>query len=336
MKYLIFGGTGSLGYALNRKILQNPDPTVKNTIVNFSRDEAKHWKMKLDFQSDNRQHFEIGDCSDASAVERCLLRHDPNIVIIAQAMKHIDLCERNITSCFNNNFIGTKNILDAIEKRPGSVETVIFVSSDKACSPINSYGMCKALSENLMVEREINSNIRYINVRYGNVLDSKGSILQILDNVGKDPRKTHFSLTDPNMTRFVMTMSQAVDLVMYAIRSGSPGQTIVSGLQSMRVVDLIDLFSVTYGKPVMVTGLRSGEKLDECLINGEQCRRTIVTKHGNTTYYRVFSHHHASKGDMLTPDTFVSGSECNLMSKWDLWNLLKTVCPHYVLSEPKL
>jgi len=331
-KYLIFGGTGSLGHALNRRILRDD----RDIVVNFSRDEAKHWKMKMDFGSNPRQHFHIGDCSDVEAVEQCLRRHKPDIVILAQAMKHIDLCEKDISACLKNNFLGTKVVLDTIEKyhHELGISKVILISSDKACNPINSYGLCKAMSENLMLEKQWHigskSNIDFINVRYGNVLNSKGSILQILDDIGKDETKDCFNLTDAMMTRFIMTMDNAVDLVVHAITSGKPGDTIVSGLKACRIIDMMELFSATYNKPIKVTGLRSGEKLAECLINEDQCRRTVY----NQGYYHIRSHHVAGNLTHQTDDADWCRSDYDLVTKHQLWQILKSACSQYKLLEP--
>ena len=148
---LIFGGTGSLGYEIVTRYID------KNIIYNYSRDECKHWKMKLDFNHNKNLNFIIGDVINEKKVAETLLRIKPNIIIIASAMKHIDQCEYNTDQSLNTNLLGVKNILDSVEKYQeilnGFLESVLFVSSDKACSPINVYGMCKALSETLIVEK---------------------------------------------------------------------------------------------------------------------------------------------------------------------------------------
>ena len=148
---LLFGGTGSLGYEIVKRYIDN------NIIYNYSRDECKHWKMKLDYNNNKNLNFIIGDIINRDKIEETLLRIKPNIIIIASAMKHIDQCEYNTDQSLNTNLLGVKNILDLVEKHQilldSTLQTVLFVSSDKACSPINVYGMCKALSETLIIEK---------------------------------------------------------------------------------------------------------------------------------------------------------------------------------------
>ena len=275
----IFGGTGSLGYELNSRYINN------NQIYNFSRDECKHWEMKLHFQANPNMHFIIGNVADKEIVEQSILRIQPNIIIIACAMKHIDQCEINTSESLKTNMLGTKNVIDSIEtniKLLPNLETVIFISSDKACSPINHYGLCKAMSESIMTEKAYYiKSVKFINVRYGNVLNSRGSIIPLLHKIGNDPQKTHFTLTNNEMTRFVMTLEQSVDLIEYAILYGESGDIIIPKLISMKVVDLIEIFTEKYKKPICITGLRSGEKLVESLINSTQSGRLMFNSSGN-------------------------------------------------------
>ena len=269
---LIFGGTGSLGYEFVQRYIST------NVIYNYSRDECKHWKMKLDFNNNSNLHFIIGDIINKNKVEETLLRVKPNIIVIASAMKHIDQCEYNTDQSLNTNLLGVKNILDSIEKYQTNLEgilgSVLFVSSDKACSPINIYGMCKALSESLVVEKShYIKSIKFINIRYGNVLNSRGSIIPLLHVIGNDNDKKFFTLTNDNMTRFVMTLENSVDLIEHSLINGDSGDTIIPTLISMKVKDLLELFSEKYNKPVKITGLRPGEKLLESLINKTQSGR---------------------------------------------------------------
>jgi FlaA1/EpsC-like NDP-sugar epimerase len=161
-KILIFGGSGSLGNAFIERNIE------KNKIINYSRDEAKHWAMELRFSSKNLS-FIIGDIRDKERVETTIIRNNPQIIIIAAALKHIDRCEFAVHEAYLTNFIGTKNIVDSVEKNVhilSSLESVLFVSTDKACEPTNVYGMCKALSESLMVEKSlITPSIKFVNIR---------------------------------------------------------------------------------------------------------------------------------------------------------------------------
>lgn len=271
-KLLVFGGTGSLGYKLNEKYLND------NIIYNFSRDEHKHWNMKLKFKSHKNLNFIVGNISNKQRVMESILRIKPNIIIIACAMKHIEQCEVNTGESLNTNLLGTKFVLDSIEENKSMLieilESVLFISSDKACSPINNYGMAKALSETLIIEKAYYiTDIKFLNVRYGNVLNSSGSIIPTLHNIGQSVDYKHFNLTHSDMTRFVMTLEDSVDLIEHALINGKTGETIISELISMKVIDLIELFSEKYNKPIIITGLRPGEKLLESLINETQSAR---------------------------------------------------------------
>ena len=284
-KILVFGGTGSLGYEITKRYVEN------NTIFNFSRDECKHWNMKLDFNHHKNLNFIIGDIINKQKVENSIIRVNPDIIIIAAAMKHVDQCEINAEQCINSNLLGVKNILDVIElhKEKLHLASVLFVSTDKACSPINTYGMAKAISEQLMIEKAYYiKNIKFVNIRYGNVLNSRGSIIPLLHNIGKDERKEYFSLTHEEMTRFVMTLSQSVDLIEFAILNGDSGDTVIPELVSMKLIDLLEIFSEKYNKPIKVTSIRPGEKMLESLINPTQAGRIIK----NGSYYHIKSMSH--------------------------------------------
>lgn len=282
-KILVFGGTGSLGYEITKRYIDN------NQVYNYSRDECKHWNMKLDFLNHKNLHFIIGDIINYSKVENAIQRVDPDIIIIAAAMKHVDQCEINQEQCINTNLLGVKNIINSVELMKDNrknLKCVLFVSSDKACSPINTYGMCKAISEQLIIEKAYYiPSIKFINIRYGNVLNSRGSIIPLLHNIGKDNNKSHFTLTNPDMTRFVMTLEQSVNLIEYAILNGESGDTIIPELVSMNVIDLLELFSEKYKKPIKTINIRPGEKMMESLINDTQSVR--LKKINN--YYHIKS-----------------------------------------------
>jgi FlaA1/EpsC-like NDP-sugar epimerase len=314
---LIFGGTGSMGYELNHRYYKN------NTIYNFSRDECKHWEMKLHFNSNPNIHFVIGNVSDRSIVERTIMRVNPNIIIIASAMKHIDQCELNTSESLKTNLIGTQNILETIESNLQSLtnlETVVFVSSDKACSPINNYGMCKAISETLIIEKAYYiPSIKFVNVRYGNVLNSRGSIIPLLHKIGKDSNKTYFNLTSEYMTRFVMTLEQSAQLIEYAILNGETGDTIIPKLVSMNVKDLIEIFSTKYNKPIQNTGLRSGEKLVESLINETQSGRVVI----NGDYVHIKSV--IQYPNIINKNMKDYNSKMNTLNKDELFNYLNNL-----------
>jgi len=269
---LLFGGSGSLGNQFIQTYLSN------NKIINYSRDECKHWSMSLKYKSDQLS-FIIGDIRDYHRVETAILREQPNIIVIMAALKHVDRCEYAIEECVKTNFNGPMNILNAIEAnmdRLPSLETVVFVSTDKACEPTNVYGMAKAMAESAMVEKSLFiKNCKFVNIRYGNVLNSRGSIIPILHEKGQDPNVSCFTLTHSDMTRFVMTLEQSVALIEHAILFAESGDTVIPELISMNLVDLMEIFSEKYDKPVKMTGLRPGEKMLESLISETQSMRLL-------------------------------------------------------------
>lgn len=313
-KILVFGGTGSLGYEITKRYIEN------NTIFNFSRDECKHWNMKLDFNHHKNLNFIIGDVINKDKVENSIIRVNPDIIIIAAAMKHVDQCEINAEQCINSNLLGVKNILDVIElhKEKLNLDTVLFVSTDKACSPINTYGMAKAISEQLMIEKAYYiKNIKFVNIRYGNVLNSRGSIIPLLHNIGKDERKEYFALTHEEMTRFVMTLSQSVDLIEFAILNGDSGDTVIPELVSMKLIDLLEIFSEKYNKPIKVTSIRPGEKMLESLINPTQAGRIVK----NGSYYHIKSIFEYN--ETIDPNKLIDyNSKLNPLSKEQLFKYL--------------
>jgi UDP-N-acetylglucosamine 4,6-dehydratase/5-epimerase len=271
-KILIIGGTGSLGNKLTENYLSN-----NNEIYLYSRDECKHWAMEIDYNRPPNLHFIIGNIADKEKIKQTIVRHNFDIIIMAAALKHIDKCEFETNECINTNLLGTKNVLDEIEnnlKLLTNLKSVCFVSTDKACSPVNIYGMTKAASECLMIEKaKYIKSIKFVCVRYGNVLNSRGSIIPMLHKIGQNENIKHFTLTDPRMTRFVMTLSQSVALVNHAILHATSGDVVIPHLVSCNIKDLLDIFSSIYDKPVVRGILRPGEKMLESLINETQSLR---------------------------------------------------------------
>ena len=283
-KILIFGGSGSLGKKMMHRNLSD------NTFVNFSRDEWKHWQMDSEFRSLNLKNV-LGDIRDPQQVETALLRFSPDIIIIASALKHIERVEYATHESIATNLLGIRNVLNSIEShkhRLSNLETVVFVSTDKACSPVNVYGMCKALSEKMVIEKAFYvPEFKFVITRYGNVLNSKGSIIPLLHKLGQSDAYAQYTLTHPEMTRFAMTLDESCQLIEDAIVLGDSGDIVIPDLKAFRVQDLFDLFSDIYEKPVVVGSMRYGEKLHECLINETEAH--AVVKHHN--YYFVKAPH---------------------------------------------
>jgi FlaA1/EpsC-like NDP-sugar epimerase len=242
--------------------------------------------MEIEYEHHTNLHFIIGNIADKDKIKQTLVRHNFDIVIMAAALKHIDKCEYETNECINTNLIGTKNVLDEIENNLqllSNLKSVCFVSTDKACSPVNIYGMTKAASECLMIEKaKYIQSVKFVTVRYGNVLNSRGSIIPLLHKIGMNDNIQHYTLTDERMTRFVMTLQQSVDLINHAILHAESGDIVIPKLISCVVKDMIELFSEKYHKPIVAGKLRPGEKMLESLINDTQSMRMCTSVDGYT------------------------------------------------------
>ena len=269
---LVFGGTGSLGH----KIVEMYGRDNKITV--FSRDENKHWQMNSKYK---QLEFIIGDIRDSQRVSNAILRTHPDIIIIASAVKHVDRCEYEVSETMQINLVGAMNVADCVSNSYRELQNlshVVFVSTDKACSPINTYGLTKALAEKVMIEAAYKMKDRcstkFINIRYGNVLNSRGSIIEVLNNIGNSITPC-YKLTHPNMTRFIMTQEESVQLINYAILKAQSGDTVIPKLASMLIKDMVEIFAKKYSKNVEITGIRPGEKMHEALLNDAEVSRLI-------------------------------------------------------------
>lgn len=271
--YLIFGGTGSLGKKLIDRLL----PDYKVAV--YSRDEAKHWTIKNELAGHpqiKNLEFYVGDIRDINRVRDVIRQVDPTHIIIAAALKQVDTCELSPNESVATNLTGTQNVISVVNEVPfhSSLKAVLFVSTDKACSPVNVYGMCKALSERIVTSQAKTGrgSISFHAVRYGNVLESRGSIIPLFKHQAENAE--FLTVTDPNMTRFVMTLDDSVDLILMTFGSGNNGWTWIPRLPAMKIGDLAEIFSEQYNKPIKIIGLRPGEKQHEDLINESESVRT--------------------------------------------------------------
>lgn len=278
-RILIFGGTGSLGKTLIKRFGQD-----KNVFA-YSRDESKHWTLRNELHgtkaAENTQ-FLVGDIRDTRRVSDAIRRVDPDIIIIAAALKQVDTCELTPDESILTNLIGTQNVVEGVVNYSQTINKnrlmkTLFVSTDKACSPVNVYGMCKAISERVVTsvaaDRMIsNDNCRFLGVRYGNVLESRGSIIPLFKHQAEFMNE--LTVTHPDMTRFVMTLDDSVDLIEKTLNSGSTGEIWIPRLRAMRIGDLADIFARRHKKTVKCVGLRPGEKMHEALINESESIRS--------------------------------------------------------------
>ena len=312
-KILIFGGSGSLGVHLINKFC------VKNNILVYSRDEAKHWALKNKLKNQN-VNFIVGDIRDKNRISQCILRYNPHIIIIASALKHVDICEMSPSESLLTNTIGPQNIADLAEEignLDGSdLESVLMVSTDKACAPINVYGACKNLAEKIVLEKSRHSNkVKFLAVRYGNVLESRGSILPLFHYQGM--HEDFIKVTRSDMTRFVMTLPESVELINRTLINAKTGELFIPKLKSMRIIDLASIFSDIYKKPIKETGLRAGEKIHESLINETESLRQTEGKE-DYIIKPVFENVIYNE----EPIDYNSGLKESLITKAELFNFL--------------
>ena len=270
---LITGGTGFLGYALTKEILkQNP-----HSIRIYSRDEVKHFKMQRDFGNNPIIRHLIWDIRDKDRLLKAM--NGVDYVIHAAALKRLDILEYNTEESVKTNIIGTLNLVAAANE--AWVKKVVFISTDKSCSPINTYGGCKFVSERIITESNYSNGANgtiFLSVRYGNVVNSTGSIVPILQE--KIRNNQDFQLTDERMTRFLITEEDAIRLIFDAFEFGIGWEVIVPKLDSCKVTVLMDAIKRVnnYTCEIKNIWLRPGEKIHEYMINEIEWSRVVFYK----------------------------------------------------------
>ena len=275
--YFISGGTGSFGKELTKLLIKKK---LAKKIIIFSRDEFKQSQMqKIPLFSKNKKilRFFIGDVRDKQRVLQTMEGNQIDIVIHAAALKHVPVTEYNPFETIKTNIIGAQNIIES--SMESNVKKVIALSTDKACSPINLYGATKLCSDKLFVAANLFKGKRNINfsvVRYGNVLGSRGSVVPIF--LRQKENNKNFTITDKRMTRFNITLNEAVMFVMNCIKRMKGGEIFVPKIPSYRILDLVK--AISDKKKIEYIGIRPGEKLHEEMIS--------TTDGINTTEYKSY------------------------------------------------
>ena len=269
-KILITGGTGSLGIALTKKLLESNVEAIRI----YSRNESKQVEMQ-DQLTDPRLRFLIGDVRDLERLTKAM--EDIDIVFHAAALKHVPIVEYNPFEAIKTNVLGSQNVIDACLKE--NVEVAVCIGTDKAVSPLNTYGATKHLMEKLFVTASnyinpIRYKTKFLAVRYGNVLGSSNSVIpKFIEQVQSGKNLT---ITDPSMTRFTITMDQAIELILTAIKKGHGGEIFVPKLKAYKLDILKDAILDILKKSVKTEKIpvQQGEKFHESLINSEELRNT--------------------------------------------------------------
>jgi FlaA1/EpsC-like NDP-sugar epimerase len=282
---LVTGGTGSMGKTLVRRVLTGELGTPKKVIV-FSRDEAKQHDMRMSYL--NRRaatdeviyqnfmrvlEFRIGDVRDYASL--CAAVKSADIVINAAALKQVPSCEYFPTQAVLTNCLGASNIVRAIEENGYPVETVLAVSTDKACKPVNVMGMTKSIQERIVTSANIlNPKTRFICVRYGNVLASRGSVIPLFHEQIRNGGP--ITITVPEMTRFLLSLDQAVDTVFAALQEAKRGETYIPRVPSATVMNIAKALVGERNVKIQVVGIRPGEKIHEILISEEEANHCVA------------------------------------------------------------
>ncbi len=310
---LVTGGTGSFGNAIIKRFVTSD---IKEIRV-FSRDEKKQNDMRIAYQS-NKLKFYIGSVRDYQSVHSAV--HGVDYIFHAAALKHVPSCEFFPLEAVRTNVLGTEHVLDAAVAR--GVKKVVVLSTDKAVYPINAMGMSKALMEKAMVAKSRtveNHSPIMCGTRYGNVIASRGSVVPLF--VEQIKRGLPITVTDPNMTRFIMSLDAAIDLVLYAFQHARQGDIFVQKAPACTIGDLAaavkDLFAAK--NEIRVIGTRHGEKLYETLLNREE----MAKAEDLGEYYRIaadtrdlnYSKYFSEGEQVISGERDYTSSNCRILTK---------------------
>ena len=262
---LVTGGTGSFGRRFVDMTLKKFDP---RRIIIYSRDEMKQWEMKESLLGDRRLVFKIGDVRDKERLNQALI--DVDYVVHAAATKIVPTAEYNPGECVKTNIIGAMNLIDTAISR--KVKKVVALSTDKACNPVNLYGATKLASDKLFIAANAvseNLQTKFSIVRYGNVMGSRGSVIPYFMSLAKG---STIPITDPRMTRFMITLEGAVEVVWLSLQDMIGGEIYVKKIPSMNIMDIAK--AVAPDSKVRIIGIRPGEKIHEQMISAEDAPYT--------------------------------------------------------------
>ena len=280
---LIIGGTGSLGKVLARRILTNELGKPKKIII-FSRDEEKQHEMRLAYKNrkistdeiiyhnfEELVEFRIGDIRDYHSIASAI--KDADIVFNVAALKQVPTCEYFPYEAAQTNIIGPENIIRTIRENKFPVEIVVGISTDKACKPVNVMGMTKAIQERVFITANLScASTRFICVRYGNVLASRGSVIPLFHSQIRAGGPV--TITTEKMTRFLISLDDAIDAIFVAMREANRGEIYIPRSPSAKIVDVARVLIGNRNIETKTIGIRPGEKVHEILISDEESYRS--------------------------------------------------------------
>lgn len=279
-KIFITGGTGSWGNELVSQLLKKYNPSE---VVIYSRGEHKQVEMSAKFPASKVIRYIIGDVRDKLRLNDSMRNMD--MVIHLAALKHVPVCENNTWEAVFTNIIGTQNVIECAISN--SVETVVDISTDKAVDPFNHYGVTKACAEKMIINASFNyvTRTKFVCIRGGNVLGTNGSVIPLFKQQIKE--KNEITITDPNMTRYLMTTKEAIGLVFEAIERAHGGEIFVMRMDAIKVDEIANAMIALFGSESTkkkIIGIRPGEKIDEVLVSRYEAPFTRIL---NNKYYVV-------------------------------------------------
>lgn len=320
---LVTGGTGSFGKAFTRMVLERW-PKIKRLVI-YSRDEQKQFHMAHEFPHDKypMMRFFIGDVRDFERLKRAC--HDIDYLIHAAAMKHVPIAEYNPDECIKTNIGGAENVIRASLET--SIERVVALSTDKACAPINLYGATKLTSDKLFIAANNikgSKDVRYSVVRYGNVMGSNGSVMPFFL---KKRQEGIIPITDPNMTRFNISLTEGVEMVLHALETAWGGELFVPKIPSYKITDVAEAIAPECRQEIV--GIRPGEKVHEEMITSSDAFSTydlgkyyvILPVTGNWDLNEYIEHFNAVK--VSQGFNYNSGTNSEWLTVQELRQLIK-------------
>lgn len=324
---LVTGGTGSFGLFIVHRLL-SLDP---REIRILSRDEKKHYDLRAQYKGEKRIRLITGDIRDRERVWQTM--RGCHVVFQAAALKHVNNCEEHPYEAVKTNISGVQNVIDAAVEF--SVERFVTVSTDKAVKPVNVMGMTKAVQERLVIAANrlpANRGTRFSCVRYGNVMSSRGSAIPFFRQLAEERRP--ITITDPRMTRFLLTLDDAIDLVMYAVEHMAGGEVYIKKAPSTKIMDLARVICEERNVPFNheVIGILPGEKLHEILITEEEMPRSreqqgyfVVNPWWNPQRYGEVNSEFSSENHLVSSDAEIRSLLGKSDAEFDKFGLKKTV-----------
>ncbi len=290
-RILVTGGTGSIGQALVRRLFTTGNSNFERPakVLVFSRDEEKQQQMRAEFAAmplaaPACMEFRLGDIRDPASVAQSL--RDIDIVFNAAAMKQVPTGEYFPYEAVRTNVTGAENIVRAIQEHALPVESVVGISTDKACKPVSAMGMSKALQERIFIQANLrHPQTRFVCVRCGNVLNSRGSVVPFFRQQIRAGGPV--TVTSRDMTRFLFSIDDAVNAILAAAKNALPGETYVPRGPSAKVTDLAKALIGSRPIETKISGIRPGEKLHEILLGEEEAPRTLERTHHGSAYYVI-------------------------------------------------